>query len=48
MVGDSPGSKYDRAVSLKIPILDETGFKILLTEGPDRARDVAQVGEEMT
>ncbi|HJR38892.1 MAG TPA: NAD-dependent DNA ligase LigA [Nocardioidaceae bacterium] len=45
VVGDSPGSKYDKAVSLKVPILDEDGFKVLLTDGPDDARKVAQVGE---
>ena len=45
VVGDSPGSKYDRAVSLKVPILDEAGFTVLLTEGPEKARDVAQIGE---
>ena len=45
VVGDSPGSKYDKAVSLKVPILDEDGFKVLLTEGPDAARAVAQIGE---
>jgi DNA ligase (NAD+) len=41
VVGDSPGSKYDKAVSLKVPILDEDGFRLLLTEGPDAAREVA-------
>ncbi len=45
VVGDSPGSKYDRAVSLKVPILDEAGFKVLLTRGPDAAREIAQIGE---
>jgi DNA ligase (NAD+) len=44
-VGESPGSKYDKAVSLKVPILDPAGFEVLLTEGPDRAREVARVGE---
>jgi DNA ligase (NAD+) len=42
VVGDSPGSKYDKAVSLKVPILDEDGLKVLLAEGPDAARAVAQ------
>ncbi len=42
VVGDNPGTKYDRAVSLKIPVLDEAGFEVLLTEGPDAARAVAQ------
>ncbi len=46
VVGDSPGSKYDKAVHLKVPVLDEDGFRVLLDQGPDAARDVAQVGEE--
>jgi len=45
VVGDSPGSKYDKAASLRVPILDENGFKVLLDDGPDRAREAAQVGE---
>ena len=39
-----PGSKYDKAVSLKVPILDEDGFEVLLSGGPDEAREAAQVG----
>jgi DNA ligase (NAD+) len=42
VVGDSPGSKYDKAVSLKVPILDEDGFDVLLADGPDAARRAAQ------
>jgi DNA ligase (NAD+) len=34
VAGDSPGSKYDKAVELGVPILDETGFRRLLDEGP--------------
>ncbi|QNN52035.1 NAD-dependent DNA ligase LigA [Nocardioides mesophilus] len=45
VVGDSPGSKYDKAVSLKVPILDEDGFRVLLADGPEAAREKAQVGE---
>jgi len=45
VVGENPGSKYDRAVSLKVPILDEAGFKVLLANGPDQAREIAQIGE---
>jgi len=41
VVGDSPGSKYDKAVALGVPILDEAGFKVLLAEGPDAARTLA-------
>jgi DNA ligase (NAD+) len=45
VVGDAPGSKYDKAVSLEVPILDEEGFTVLLEEGPEAARKDAQVGE---
>ncbi|MFJ5724143.1 NAD-dependent DNA ligase LigA [Streptomyces sp. NPDC093149] len=46
VVGDNPGSKYDKAVQLKVPVLDEGGFAVLLEEGPDAARAAAvTVGE---
>ena len=38
VVGENPGSKYDKAVSLKLPVLDEAGFELLLSEGPENAR----------
>lgn len=41
VVGESPGSKYDKAVQLKVPVLDEDGFAVLLEQGPDAAREVA-------
>ena len=45
VVGDAPGaSKYDKAVDLEVPILDEAGFELLLAEGPDAADSVAQRG----
>jgi DNA ligase (NAD+) len=34
VAGDAPGSKYDRAVELGVPILDEDGFRALLAAGP--------------
>jgi DNA ligase (NAD+) len=34
VAGDSPGSKYDKAVELGVPVLDEDGFRALLQEGP--------------
>ena len=34
VAGDSPGSKYDKAVELGVPILDEDGFRDLLENGP--------------
>ncbi|WJK34906.1 NAD-dependent DNA ligase LigA [Solwaraspora sp. WMMA2065] len=41
VVGDSPGSKYDKAIALRVPVLDEAGFGALLEEGQDAARAVA-------
>jgi DNA ligase (NAD+) len=35
VAGDSPGSKYDKAVELGVPILDEDAFSRLLENGPD-------------
>lgn len=43
VVGDSAGSKADKAVALKRPILDADGFAILLEQGPEAASDVARV-----
>jgi DNA ligase (NAD+) len=43
VVGESPGSKYDKAVSLKVPVLDEDGFSVLLEQGPDAAHEVAEL-----
>jgi DNA ligase (NAD+) len=45
VVGDSPGTKHDKAVALEVPVLDEAGFAVLLGQGPDAARETAQVGE---
>jgi DNA ligase (NAD+) len=44
VVGDNPGSKYDKALSLAVPVLDESGFRILLDDGPIAARAAAEVG----
>ncbi|MFD8255990.1 NAD-dependent DNA ligase LigA [Streptomyces werraensis] len=46
VVGDNPGSKYDKAVQLKVPVLNEDGFQILLEEGPDAAAEAALSAEE--
>jgi DNA ligase (NAD+) len=35
VAGDSPGSKYDKAILLKVPVLDEDGLRRLLDGGPD-------------
>lgn len=45
VVGDNPGSKYDKAMQLKVPVLDEDGFAVLLEEGPDAAREAAVPAE---
>ncbi|PKW10222.1 DNA ligase (NAD+) [Streptomyces sp. 1222.5] len=41
VVGDSPGSKYDKAMQLKVPVLNEDGFGVLLEQGPEAAAEVA-------
>ncbi|MGW0536437.1 NAD-dependent DNA ligase LigA [Streptomyces sp. NPDC003032] len=41
VVGDNPGSKYDKAMQVKVPVLNEEGFVVLLEQGPDAAREVA-------
>ncbi|MEU1018054.1 NAD-dependent DNA ligase LigA [Streptomyces sp. NPDC005900] len=46
VVGDNPGSKYDKAMQVKVPVLDEEGFVVLLEQGPDAAREVALPTEE--
>jgi DNA ligase (NAD+) len=35
VAGDAPGSKYDKAIELGVPVLDEDGFRRLLEQGPD-------------
>ncbi|MEU6812244.1 NAD-dependent DNA ligase LigA [Streptomyces sp. NPDC046831] len=46
VVGDNPGSKYDKAMQLKVPVLNEGGFAVLLDRGPDAAAEVALPTEE--
>ncbi|MFD7440515.1 NAD-dependent DNA ligase LigA [Streptomyces sp. NPDC059909] len=46
VVGDNPGSKYDKAMQLKVPVLDEDGFVVLLEQGPEAARGAAMPAEE--
>jgi len=38
VAGDSPGSKYDKAVELAVPILDDATFTVLLESGPAAAK----------
>nr|WP_285664947.1 NAD-dependent DNA ligase LigA [Actinorhabdospora filicis] len=46
VVGESPGTKYDKALKLGVPVLDEEGFQILLSQGPEAAREVARYQQE--
>ncbi|MDN5748299.1 MAG: DNA ligase (NAD(+)) LigA, partial [Pseudonocardia sp.] len=41
VAGDAPGSKYDKALEVGVPILDEAGFRVLLERGPEAAIEVA-------
>ncbi|MFC4060772.1 NAD-dependent DNA ligase LigA [Planomonospora corallina] len=46
VAGENAGSKYDKAVKLKVPILDGRGLAVLLEEGPEAAAAVAVRPEE--
>ena len=43
VAGEAPGSKYDKALEIGVPVLDEAGFRVLLERGPEAAREVATV-----
>jgi DNA ligase (NAD+) len=43
VAGATPGSKYDKAVALGVPVLDEAGLGVLLSQGPDAAVGAAQM-----
>jgi DNA ligase (NAD+) len=45
VVGESPGSKAEKAASLGVPVLDEAGFRVLLEQGPEAAREAVTAGE---
>jgi DNA ligase (NAD+) len=42
VAGENAGSKYDKAVELGVPVLDEAGFRVLLEQGPEAAAAVAE------
>ncbi|MFZ9284055.1 MAG: NAD-dependent DNA ligase LigA, partial [Candidatus Nanopelagicales bacterium] len=39
IVGENPGSKFDKAQQLGVAILDAAGFAVLLEQGPQAARE---------
>ncbi|MEV6208140.1 NAD-dependent DNA ligase LigA [Kitasatospora sp. NPDC051914] len=45
VVGDNPGSKYDKAVQLGVQVLDDAGFAVLLEQGTEAARALAGTGD---
>jgi len=42
VAGTGAGSKYDKALSLGVPVLDEAGLRVLLADGAEAARAVAE------
>ncbi|WP_440069146.1 NAD-dependent DNA ligase LigA [Streptosporangium sp. OZ121] len=46
VVGENAGSKFDKAVKLGVPILDEAGLRVLLAEGPEAASEMTVRPEE--
>jgi DNA ligase (NAD+) len=46
VVGDAPGSKYDKALELKVPVLSGTeAFQVLLEQGAEAAHKVVTLAE---
>ncbi len=44
IAGQNPGSKLDKADSLGVPVLDDDGLSVLLSDGPDAARAAVATG----
>ncbi|WP_326825230.1 NAD-dependent DNA ligase LigA [Streptosporangium sp. NBC_01756] len=46
VAGENAGSKLDKAAKLGVPVLDESGLRVLLDQGPEAAAEVAVKPEE--
>ena len=46
VAGENAGSKYDKAVELGVPVLDEAAFGVLLEQGPEAGRAAAADSDE--
>jgi DNA ligase (NAD+) len=44
IVGENPGTKHDKALSLGVRVLDDAGFAVLLESGPDAAAELGPPG----
>ncbi|HEY5853474.1 MAG TPA: NAD-dependent DNA ligase LigA [Aldersonia sp.] len=42
VAGEAPGTKYDKAIELGVPVLDEAGFRGLLAGGPEAVTPAAE------
>ncbi len=42
VAGEAPGSKYEKAMEIGVPVLDEEGFRVLLERGPEAAEALAR------
>jgi len=48
VAGEDAGSKYDKALALGVPVLDEPGLRVLLADGAEAARAVAETAPAET
>jgi len=46
VAGENAGSKLDKAASLGVPVLDESGLDVLLSEGAEAAAEAAAAADQ--